>query len=90
MVISLKCLTKMNWQNDFITLHWLSKVGIDAFIDEITGYQETREKDALQKLLNLYVEEIFHPWKRRFPESFYREIYRLKTGSIQETVKDHI
>jgi len=62
-----------------------SKVGINAFIDEITGYQEIREKDALQKLLNLYVEGLFHPWERRFPEEFYKEIYRLKnweyTGS---------
>ena len=62
-----------------------SKVGIDAFIDEITGYQDFREKDALQKLLNLYVEGLFQPWERRFPEEFYKEIYRLKgweyTGS---------
>jgi len=55
-----------------------SKVGIDAFIDEITGYQETREQDALQKLLDIYVEEIFQPWQKRFPEEFYKEIYRLK------------
>ncbi|HJF33646.1 MAG TPA: P63C domain-containing protein [Sporosarcina psychrophila] len=64
-----------------------SKVGIDAFIDEITGYQEVREKDALQKLLNLYVEELFQPWQRRFPEEFYKEIFRLKgweyTGGSQ-------
>lgn len=68
-----------------------SKVGINAFIDEITGYQETREKDALQKLLNLYVEELFRPWKRRFPEEFYKEIYRLKgweyTGSSRRPHK---
>ncbi|PED07207.1 P63C domain-containing protein [Bacillus pseudomycoides] len=83
---------KMPYQNELaerlynITLAF-SKVGIDAFIDEITGYQEVREKNALQKLLNLYVEEIFHPWQRRFPESFYKEIYRLKnweyTGNSQ-------
>lgn len=55
-----------------------SKVGIDAFIDEITGFQEFRERDALQKLLNLYVKDHFQPWQRRFPESFYKEIFRLK------------
>src|SRR5699024_6413366 len=61
------------------------KVGIDALIDEITGYQNVREKNALQKLLNIYVEELFQPWERRFPEEFYKEIFRLKgwtyTGS---------
>lgn len=80
----------MSYQSDLaerlynITLAF-SKVGIDAFIDEITGYQEVRENDALQKLLSLYVEELFQPWQRRFPEDFYKEIYRLRnweyTGS---------
>jgi len=55
-----------------------SKVGIDAFIDEITGYQEYREKNALQKLLDVYVEGVYQPWQKRFPEEFYKEIYRLK------------
>jgi hypothetical protein len=30
----------------------LAKVGITALIDEATGYQEAREKNALQKMLN--------------------------------------
>jgi hypothetical protein len=30
----------------------LAKVGITALIDEATGYQKAREKDALQKILN--------------------------------------
>lgn len=55
-----------------------SKVGIDAVIDEVTGYQDSRETDSLQKLLNLYVEDYFQPWQKRFPESFYKEIFRLK------------
>ncbi|AIC93067.1 P63C domain-containing protein [Shouchella lehensis] len=62
-----------------------SKVGINALIDEITGYQEVREKNELQKLLDLYVEGLFQPWEKRFPEDSYREIFRLKdweyTGS---------
>lgn len=62
-----------------------SKVGINALIDEITGYQEVREKNELQKLLDLYVEGLFQPWEKRFPEDFYKEIFRLKdwkyTGS---------
>ena len=62
-----------------------SKVGIDAIIDEVTGYQDVRENNSLQKLLDLYVQDYFQPWQKRFPESFYKEIYRLKeweyTGS---------
>jgi hypothetical protein len=33
----------------------LAKVGIDALIDEATGYQDVREKDALNKLHQGYL-----------------------------------
>lgn len=55
-----------------------AKVGIVALIDEITGYQEEREKDELQKLLSKYISEEFLPWAKRFPDEFYMEICRLK------------
>ena len=55
-----------------------AKVGIVALIDEITGYQEERERDELQKLLALYIREEFMPWTKRFPDEFYKEIFRLK------------
>lgn len=56
----------------------LSLVGITALVDEATGYQETRAKDELQRLLDAYIAEEFQPWVRRFPEAFFREIYRLQ------------
>lgn len=56
----------------------LALVGITALVDEATGYQETRAKDELQRLLDAYIAEEFRPWVRRFPESFFREIYRLQ------------
>ncbi|WP_083319056.1 P63C domain-containing protein [Corynebacterium sp. HMSC04H06] len=55
----------------------LSLVGITALVDEATGYQETRAKDELQKLLDAYIAEDFRPWIRTFPETFFKEIYRL-------------
>lgn len=61
-----------------ILVRSLSKVGIIALIDEATGYQEEREKDELQKLLALYIREEFMPWTKRFPDEFYKEIFRLK------------
>lgn len=56
----------------------LALVGITALVDEATGYQETRAKDELQRLLDAYIAEEFQPWVRRFPEAFFREIYRLQ------------
>lgn len=55
-----------------------AKVGIVALIDEVTGYQYDREKEELQKLLAAYVREEFLPWTSKFPEEFYKEMFRLK------------
>jgi hypothetical protein len=55
-----------------------AKVGIIALIDEITGYQEERQRDELQKLLAEFVRKEYLPWARRFQEEFYIEMYRLK------------
>lgn len=55
-----------------------AKVGLIALIDEATGYQYTREKDELQRLIEVYVVEELRPWQKTFPDSYYREIFRLR------------
>ena len=55
----------------------LADVGITALIDEATGYQHTRERDELQKLLKAYVSEALLPWQKRFPDIFYQHLFRL-------------
>lgn len=55
----------------------LSRVGVVALVDEVTGYQEARERDALFKILEAYIVQGMLPWTRRFPPSFFQEIYRL-------------
>lgn len=55
----------------------LSLVGITALVDEATGYQDTRARNELQKLLEVYIAEDFRPWMKRFPEIFFKEMYRL-------------
>ncbi|WPC42918.1 P63C domain-containing protein [Clostridium sp. JS66] len=54
-----------------------AKVGIVALIDEVTGYQYERKKYELRKLIAAYVREEFSPWTTRFPEEYYKEIFRL-------------
>jgi hypothetical protein len=54
-----------------------AKVGIIALVDEATGYQYERERDELQKILKAYVSEELIPWQQRFPDEYYREIFRL-------------
>lgn len=55
----------------------VAKVGIIGLIDEATGYQHQREKDELQKILSAYISEDLLPWQKRFPDVFYKEIFRL-------------
>lgn len=55
-----------------------AKVGIVALIDEVTGFQEKRDKDELQKILSMYVSKEFQPWALRFPKEYYEEMYRLR------------
>ena len=56
----------------------LAKVGIVALVDEATGYQEDRDRDALYKLLEVYLSEERLAWAKRFPDEFFKQIYRLK------------
>jgi hypothetical protein len=60
-----------------IVIRSLAKLGIIALIDEATGAQYDREKDALQKILSAYISEDFLKWQARFPRKFYQEIFRL-------------
>lgn len=60
-----------------ILLLGLSNIGITALIDEATGYQYLREKDELQRILSAYISEELLPWQKRFPDIFYKELFRL-------------
>ena len=61
-----------------IVVQALAKVGIVALVDEATGYQADRERDALHRLLEVYLSEERLAWAKRFPDEFYKQIYRLK------------
>ena len=55
-----------------------AKVGIIALVDEATGYQEVRHREALQALLDRYLSEEKAKWAKTFPDEFYKEIFRLR------------
>ncbi len=58
-------------------LYSLADLGITALVDEATGYQLDRKRDALQTILKAYISEEFLPWQKRFPDVFYEELFRL-------------
>lgn len=61
-----------------ILVRALAKIGIVALVDEATGFQLERDRDELHKLLSVYLAEERLAWAKRFPDEFYRQIYRLK------------
>lgn len=56
----------------------LAQVGIVALVDEATGYQEVRPRDALQAYLEMIIRKELAAWAKKFPNEFYENIYRLK------------
>lgn len=53
-------------------------LGIVALVDEATGFQEIRPKDALQQYLEMLVRKELAAWAKKFPDEFYENIYKLR------------
>lgn len=60
-----------------LIMRGLARVGIAALVDEATGYQYSRERSALAKILEAYIAKELQPWTRTFPLEFYQQIFRL-------------
>lgn len=55
----------------------LTRIGLDALIDEATGYQYEREEDALQVKLRAFIAEELRAWEKTFPDEVWEEFGRL-------------
>jgi len=56
----------------------LTDVGITALIDEATGYQDVRNRLALQEIFDAVLRKELAAWAKRFPDEFYKQIFRLR------------
>jgi hypothetical protein len=61
-----------------ILMRGLANVGIIALVDEATGYQHDRAKDALARILDAFIAKELRPWIYTFPDEFYQQIFRLR------------
>ena len=55
----------------------LANVAIVALIDEATGYQTERSPEALQLLVQAYIEKEMREWEKEFPDDFYVTLNRV-------------
>ena len=62
-----------------VLIRGLAHTGIIALVDEATGYQEVRDRQALQAILDKYIAKEFAAWAKRFPDEFYQQIFRLNS-----------
>lgn len=65
------------FQAQAITLSF-AKAGIVSAIDEVTGYQEVREKDEIQKIVDKYLTDYAKKWAKLFPDQFWDKLLRVK------------
>jgi hypothetical protein len=64
--------------------HGFAIIGIIALVDEATGYQEVRQRDALAKILEKFVAKELRPYLPTFPTEFYKQIFRLNNWPYEE------
>jgi hypothetical protein len=65
-----------------------ARVGIIALIDEATGFQKDRKKDALAEILEAFIDKELQPWLPTFDSDFYEGIFRLRGLNYEkDTVK---
>ena len=82
---------KLHYQQEHIAIQCevlvrgFARVGIIALVDEATGYQDHRTKEALQKILEEFIAKELKPWVKTFPDDFYKEIFRLNKWAYVAT-----
>jgi len=67
----------------------LTRTGLDALIDEATGYQYERAEDELQVKLRAFIAEELRAWEKTFPDELWEEFGRLTNwrGSLTSRPK---
>ncbi len=62
-----------------ILVRGFARIGIIALIDEATGFQHDRDREALQAILDKYLrDQVLAKWAKTFPDQFYEHLFKLK------------
>jgi hypothetical protein len=71
-----------------ILVRGFAHVGIIALVDEATGYQDARERDALARILEAFVAKELRKWVSTFPAEYYKELFRLRGWTFPKLPQD--
>lgn len=72
-----------------VMLYGLATVGIISLVDDATGYVEHRSRTELEKILEKYISEELRQWTKKFPNEFFKQIYRLYGWTYPKVKKNH-
>ncbi len=61
-----------------ILVRGFARVGITALVDEATGYQYVRDKQALHKILDKFLQDEKRKWSKTFPDEFWFKLIKIK------------
>lgn len=70
-----------------ILMRGFARVGIIALVDEATGFQQDRARNALAEILEKFISKELTRWAKRFPDEFYTELYRLRSELNPEALQ---
>lgn len=60
-----------------VLVRGFARVGIIALVDEATGFQKDRARDALAQILEAFVAKELQPYLKTFPPDYYEQLFRL-------------
>jgi general stress protein YciG len=66
-----------------LLMRGLARVGIVALVDAATGFNEQQTRDELTKILEAYIAAELMPWTKKFPDEFFRQIFKLHGWKYQ-------
>lgn len=66
-----------------ILVRGFARIGIIALVDEVTGYQTVRSRQALEEILEKFITKELRRWAKTFPDEFYEQMFRLRDWQYQ-------
>lgn len=71
----------------YTLLMGFASVGINALVDEATGYQYDRPRKDLEEQLKAFLSEHLRKWVSTFPSDYFKELCRLRGVELRADMK---
>lgn len=73
--------------NAYILLMGFASIGINALIDEATGFQYDRPRHDLEDQLKQFMSDHLRQWVRTFPTDYFKHLCRLRGVELRPDMK---